>query len=74
MATPILNIIDELNITKKLIEIKENAKKVQQTRLYFNIACIILPATIIHYITITDKSRLLTLAKYITMRYYKRIN
>ena len=47
MATPILNIIDELNITKKLIEIKENAKKVQQTRLYFNIACIIVPATII---------------------------
>ena len=71
MATPILNIIDELNITKKLIEIKENTKKVQQTRLYFNIACIILPATINHYITI---SRLLTLAKYITMRYYKRIN
>ena len=44
MATPILNIIDELNITKKLIEIKENTKKVQQTRLYFNIACIIVPA------------------------------
>ena len=73
MATPILNIIDELNITKKLIEIKENTKKVQLTRLYFNIACIILPATIIHYITI-DKNRLPTLAKYITMRYYKRIN
>ena len=44
MATPILNIIDELNITKKLIEIKENTKKVQQTRLYFNITCITLPA------------------------------